>query len=736
MMLDSFSVDYDVELADAAAVAGDAWIRGWTILPKCTVSEWADQHREIAKGAGAEPGRWVTARNPPLREIMDGLSDHSPVRIIDFKKSAQIGATEVGINWTGYVIDRGLDSMIVAQPVKDLARSWATTKFDPAVALMPALQAKLESDNTLEKRFPGGTLWVIWTNSSNQLRQRTARFIFMDEVDEYPDDLGDQGGADEQLAARAMSFGDRAKVYRACTPTVAGRSKIDKGFMAGDQRYYLVKCPHCGAHQTLDRERLQPDGTFACVAGGCVIEEHHKSKMLVERTPCAGCGERPLRVIDSTDGKGHHVYADRCACQYIVAPGVPDGAYWQPRNAEADPAHLSYHIWAAYTPEGLGMTWQEIADRRAAAEANPEKQAAYDNLVCGEVHEGERQEQDSSEVEQLAEAGVKRGVVPDGGLVLTAGVDCQHDRFEVQVIAKGRGQRTRVVDYAVIDGDPTRLEEFAELDTYLQGVWQNVHGKAMHISAVAIDGGNWTETVAQFVKSKVVTSGQGRMIPVGGAYGRQAVYLVRGRSEKKSLRAVYRPSKTEVSNREKTLARSVGVWGVGTSVLKHIIYGWLNAAVSARAAAEKSGEPERIDERMIRFPGGRGEPHDVLKPDPGALQPSYYKGLVAEYFDLDASAWVKPRGARNEPLDTLVYAEWAALSPAVKVDAMREPQWEALEAEFGPAPRDLFSAPAVDSRETSSRPATPSPMPRPLMDSRETQQRRRGLVDGDWSFER
>ena len=30
----------------------------------------------------------------------------------------------------------------------------------------------------------------------------------------------------------------------------------------------------------------------------------------------------------------------------------------------------------------------------------------------------------------------------------------------------------------------------------------------------------------------------------------------------------------------------LGVWGVGTRVIKHIIHGWLTAAVAAKAAAE------------------------------------------------------------------------------------------------------------------------------------------------------
>lgn len=693
-MLD-LDAGFDVELADAVAAVVDAWKDGWTIPAKLTVSQFADAHRMIAKGAGAEPGQWRTSRNPQLREIQDSLSDHCHVQRVDFKKSAQIGATEVGINWVCYIIHLGLDSMIVAQPVKDLARSWSTTKFEPAVAMMSDLSERLDSGSTLEKRYPGGTLWAIWANSSNQLRQRTARFLFEDEVDEYPDDLGGQGGADEQLEARAMSFGDRAKIYRACTPTVAGRSKIDKGFQAGDQRHYLVPCPGCGAHQSLDVERLQPNGTFACAANGCVIEEHHKSAMLVERSACAGCGEVPVRVIDRIGDQGALVYADDCACGRVLDPPEPDGAYWQPRNPHAPASHRSYHIWAAYTPEGLGLTWREIANRRAAAAADASRQAAFDNLICGEVHEGERQEQNADELERLAEPGVNRGVVPRGALVLTAGIDCQQDRFEIQVIGKGRGQRTRVVDYAVVDGDPSRPDGFEELDTYLQGTWLNSAGRPLHITSLAIDGGNWTDMVARYLKGKVSFSGNTRLVKVANTYRKQWMYLVRGRSEKKSERAVYRPSKTEVNAREKTVARSVGMWGVGTSVLKHIIHGWLNSALAAKAAAETGGDPEDIETRMIRFPGGRGEVYDPLHPDPGALPPTYYRGLACEYFDLDAQEWVTPRGARNEPLDTLVYAEWAALAPAVKVDAMRESQWAALEAELEPDPNDLF-APPID----------------------------------------
>ena len=554
--------------------------------------------------------------------------------------------------------------MIVAQPVKDLSRSWATSKFDPAVIEMPELLSKLTTDNTLEKRFPGGTLWVIWANSSKQLRQRTARYIFMDEVDEYPRDLAGQGPADQQLEARGMSYGDRARIYRACTPTVAGRSAIETGFLAGDQRHYHVHCPYCGGEQVLEIERLQPNGTFACAVNGCVIEEHHKTLMFLER-------------------------------------GHGGTAFWHPHNPAAPSWHRSYQLWAAYAPQGLGLSWQSIADKREEAQRNPDLQAGFTNLVLGRTFEGERNEQDHEAVMALAEPGVHAGVVPRAGLVLTAGVDLAHDRFEIHVIATGRGQRRFIVEYAVIDGNPAMPEGYDALDQYLQGTWKSAGGVDMAITAVAIDGGNWTENAAQYVKRLVSQSGSARLVKTAAGYQRQCVYLVRGRAEKRSDRAVYRPAKTEVNAREKTVARSVGVWGVGTSVLKTMIYGWLSAALAEKTRAEQEADGENIEARMIRFPGGRGEAVDPLHPDPGALEEKYYRGLTVEYFDLDAQAWIRPKGSYNEPLDTLVYAIWASLSPAVKADVIREAQWLALEAHLLPEAPGLFDS-VNDSRETQS----------------------------------
>ncbi|ETZ04373.1 large terminase protein [Holospora undulata HU1] len=48
------------------------------------------------------------------------------------------------------------------------------------------------------------------------------------------------------------------------------------------------------------------------------------------------------------------------------------------------------------------------------------------------------------------------GIVPFGGLVLTAGVDVQKDRIEVEIVAWGKNRESWSVDYRIFDGDPAK----------------------------------------------------------------------------------------------------------------------------------------------------------------------------------------------------------------------------------------------------------------------------------------
>ncbi|MGH8375137.1 MAG: phage terminase large subunit family protein, partial [Pseudomonas sp.] len=111
----------DVEYEGAAEIER-AWREGLTPDPLLSVSEWSDRHRMLSSKASAEPGRWRTSRTPYLKAIMDCLSPMSAVERIVFMKAAQLGATEMGNNWIGYVIHHAPGPMMAVSPTVDMAK--------------------------------------------------------------------------------------------------------------------------------------------------------------------------------------------------------------------------------------------------------------------------------------------------------------------------------------------------------------------------------------------------------------------------------------------------------------------------------------------------------------------------------------------------------------------------------------------------------------------------------------
>ena len=234
--------------------------------PALTVSEWADRHRVLSPRASAEPGRYRTDRTPYMRAIMDALSPSHPARRIVVMKSAQVGFTEGGNNWIGYVIHHAPGPMLAVQPTVELAKRFSRQRIDPLIAESPALRERVrparsrDAGNTvLSKEFPAGLLVITGANSAVGLRSMPARYLFLDEVDAYPPSADEEGDPVALAEARTRTFSWRSKILLGSTPTIHGLSRIEREYEASDQRRYFVPCPHCGHMQWLQFERLRWD---------------------------------------------------------------------------------------------------------------------------------------------------------------------------------------------------------------------------------------------------------------------------------------------------------------------------------------------------------------------------------------------------------------------------------------------------------------------------------------------
>ncbi|MFD6316897.1 phage terminase large subunit family protein [Methylorubrum thiocyanatum] len=472
----------------ADALVNASWGKGYLPDPVLSVSEWADNHRVLSRKAASEPGMWRTARTPYLREIMDVLSTASPVQRVVFMKGAQVGGTEAGNNWIGYVIHQAPGPMLAVQPTTETAKRNSRQRIAPLIDECDSLRDLVkeprarDSGNTVQsKEFPGGVLVMTGANSAAGLRSMPARYLFLDEVDAFPGDVEGEGDPIALAEARTRTF-QRRKVFIVSTPTIAGRSRVEREYQRSDQRRFFVPCPHCDHFQPLRFDRLRWDKGFpekaqyACEECGALCGEHHKTEML------------------------------RRGEWRATAPGEGRAA--------------GFHLSSLYSPVGW-MSWVEIAQRWEAAQGDQELLKEFINTVLGETWK------DGADAARWQDVYARRGehltgTVSRNALVLFAGADVQKDRIEVSVWAFGRNRERWLVEHRVLPGATNQTQVWADLESMFDETWQHESGGEMSVRDWGIDSGAFTSEVYAFVRSQ---RGRGNVHAVDGQDSYSSAFL-------------------------------------------------------------------------------------------------------------------------------------------------------------------------------------------------------------------
>jgi phage terminase large subunit GpA-like protein len=453
-------------------VAG--FFEGFKIPTRLTVTQWADEFRMLPSKGAAAPGKYRSSRTPYMRAPMDDLSATSPVEEIILMAAAQTGKSESGNNWVGYVIDNAPGPMMLVQPTVDNAKRYSKQRITPMILESPSLAEKVidnksrDSGNTiLEKEFPGGILLMGGANSAAGLRSTPVRYLFCDEISNWPADVDGEGDPLELAEARTTTFGRKRKIFKCSTPGIKGVCRIESEYKKTDQRKYFVPCPHCGEKHILEwrnfiiptdeyGKKLTSQAHMGCPECGGVINEHHKTDML-------------------------------------------NGGEWRstcPDNA--DKTRAGYHISALYSPIGW-KSWEKVAKQWIEAQGNPKKLQTFINNVLAETWEEKGESIDEHAIAQRAEH-YGPDILPDGVLVITSGVDVQPNRLEVEVVGWGLGEESWSIDHKVIMGDPNGPVVWQLLDLYLATEYRHPVGVSLRVARSFVDtGGENTQAVYAYV---------------------------------------------------------------------------------------------------------------------------------------------------------------------------------------------------------------------------------------------
>lgn len=434
--------------SERMAFAGKAFHRASKPRDLLTVSQWAERYRVIETGSNA-PGRWDNSRAPHATEIMDSLSEHSPVRTVTFLKASGVSGTEIMLNWIGYNIHHAQKDMMFIVPTLDLRDRTFNPKLDKLFRETPVLAEMINTKNrSSENRqdlTEAGSMRLIKSgaNSPDSLRAEHIPYVCADEIDAFPWDVGGEGDPKTLIENRQKTF-SRAKSLYVSTPTTEGTSHIEQSFFEGDQRHRQVPCPHCGEfHELLmanftfktseESEKLKKkivtDAFFACPECGGIIEEGMKNEML-------------------------------------------EAGRWVAKQPHVK-SHRSYKITSFYIKFGLGLTWREIAQRWVDAQGDTSKLKAFFNTYLAESW---RENETGVEAHELM-ARLETFPTTPMFLMTCAGVDVQKDRLEMTVVKFSQDEEAWLVDHIIIGGDPTQddvwqelAERMAEFEVVVAGV--------------------------------------------------------------------------------------------------------------------------------------------------------------------------------------------------------------------------------------------------------------------------
>lgn len=502
---------------------------------------------------------------------MDACSDPQIKQVV-VMAGAQLGKSEALLNIIGFHIEHDPSPILLMQPTVEMAQSFSKDRITSGLLnTTPSIRGKVKDprardsgNTTLHKTFPGGAISLVGANSPAGLASRPIRVVLCDEVDRYPLSAGEEGDPVALATKRAMTFWNR-KIVLVSTPTDRGASRIEAAYDESDKRKFYVPCPHCDEMQVLKWANVQwqsgepSTAQYYCECCGAAWSD-------VQRHKAVSLGE------------------------------------WRATSEFAGVA--GFHISALYSPWVL---LPEAVDDFLKSKRDPMRLKTWVNTFLGETWEDQGEQVDDHDLMQRAEDWGDE--LPSDVLLITAGVDVQDDRLEVEVVGWGRGEESWSLDYRTLYGDPSTAELWMQLDEALKRSWPHETQGEMAIRATCIDsGGHYTQQVYNYAR---INAGR-RVFAIKGIGG-----------EGKPI--VGRPSKNNIGK--------INLFPVGVDTAKELVY--------SRLKITDEGEG------YCHFPSGRS--------------PEYYMMLTAEkkviryHKGRPRREWVKIR-TRNEALDCRVYA--------------------------------------------------------------------------------
>ena len=343
-------------------------------------------------------------------------------------------------------------------------------------------------------------VFVGWARSVSTLADKAVRLGHANEIDKWEHQSTSKEADPLKLFQdRGKEFPSRKFIFES-TPTVKGRSRVERGRLSSTNCQYFVPCPHCKTYQ-----RLRKDATDG---KGGIVWEHlpggKSDKELARRTAryvCEHCGETikdehrawmMRRGVWAPEGCG--VDSGKALALFGAPPPWRgwEGASWITGTPSRNGRDAGYQLSSL---NALSLGWGDIAAEFVDVAHKPQDNRNFINQWLAETWEISARKTTWQQLgERVIDRDVPRGVVPSWASAVTIGIDKQTDRFVYVVEAWGPGRQNHTVAYG-------ELETLAEVrSAVIERRYKHADGGDVGFAFALIDSGFQPEGVYEFCK--------------------------------------------------------------------------------------------------------------------------------------------------------------------------------------------------------------------------------------------
>ena len=349
--------------------------------------------------------------------------------------------------------------------------------------------------------FIESEIFIAWSRSPTTLSDKNIKVGHAGELDkwEHPT-TSKEPHPIKMFADRFKDYQSTRKAIYESTPTITGKSHIERLLHAGSNCRLYVPCPHCGAYQTLrmrdddgtprlcwdkpnggrsDKDLARVSSHYVCESCEARIGDEHRSRMMRRGVWCpAGC------TVDSVKAAEEITRREEMGDDGADLRSVWNGwnqAAWLVGTPERNGVDASYQLSSLYA---LSVGWGDVAAEFVSCKDKPAELRNFVMQWLGETWALVAQSQTWEQLGRKSIADTPQGVVPLGYSMITVGVDKQQEHYVFCVDAWHPDGSCRTIDYGTAE-----TKEEVEAEVYLRVYEHEDGGPGVKMSCALEDSG-------------------------------------------------------------------------------------------------------------------------------------------------------------------------------------------------------------------------------------------------------